>query len=133
MAPPAEHPIAPLLGKARDALRRNHLFDCAIVFWRGTSGHAYVHTIYTLAGCPEVRAASVMLVRNPDNGGRIVLDVICVDLDVPSLNLADIRMRGAQLGANEVHLHFATGNKYARHMAAFDLRTRHGGIKVVGG
>ena len=120
------------LESTRAALRPEHLFDSAIVFWRGTSGHEYVHTIYALVGCPEVPPGSVMLVRKNDCGRRLVLAVMCVDSDEPSLNLAEIRQAGARLGANEVHLHFAIGNRFARHTAAMDLRTQHGPLEVVG-
>lgn len=57
---------------------------------------------------------------------------MCVEHGAPSLNLADIRREGAQIGATEVHLHFANGNPMARQTATFDLATRHGDIEVVG-
>lgn len=108
-------------------------FDCAIMFWRGTSGHAYVHSIFSLTGCPEVPAASVLFVKHNDaDGSRAVLKVMNIEHDAPSLNRADIRRCGAQLGANEVHLHFASGDRLARLTATFDLTTRHSGDKIVG-
>ena len=113
--------------------RKQSTFDCAITFWRGTSGHAYVHSIYALAGCPEVPPACVLLVRRKESdGSRRVVKVMSVENEAPSLNLAEIRQFGAQLGATEVHLHFATGNRLARRTATFDLATRHGGIAIVG-
>ncbi len=57
---------------------------------------------------------------------------MCVEHGAPSLNLAEIRQEGAQLGATEVHLHFANGNPMARQTATFDLATRHGDIEVIG-
>jgi hypothetical protein len=117
---------------ARDRLNAHQLFDSAIVFWIGTSGHAYVHTIYKLIGCPAVPPASVLFVRKSAEGNRTVLGIISVDHAVPSQNLAQIRQTGSQLGADEVHLHFATGNRFARHTATIDLRTRHGNIELVG-
>jgi hypothetical protein len=119
--------------EAQDRLSANQLFDSAIVFWLGTSGHAYVHTIYKLIGCPAVPPASVLFVRRSADGNRTVLGVVSVDHAVPSQNLAQIRQTGSQLGADEVHLHFATGNRFARHTAAIDLRTKHGNIEPVGG
>ncbi len=66
--------------KARIALRRGSPIDCAIMFWQGTSGHAYVHSIYTLAGCPEIPPACVLLVHRPEYGGpRAVLKVMRVE------------------------------------------------------
>lgn len=117
----------------RVAMRWQSPFDCAITFWHGTSGHAYVHSVYSLAGCPEVPPASVLFVKREEpEGARVVLKVMSVEHDAPSLNRADIRRCGAQLGATEVHLHFAGGDRMARHTATFDLSTRHGGVKIVG-
>lgn len=119
--------------QARNVLQSDSPFDCAITFWRGTSGHAYVHSIYALAGCPEIPPACVMLVNKPDDGSpRQVLKVMRVENEAASLNLAQIRQQGARVGANEVHLHFAAGNRFARSTATFDLATRHGGIDIVG-
>jgi hypothetical protein len=123
---------APKIERAREMLRPHNVFDTAIVFWRGTSGHAYIHTIYSLRGCPELPAASVMLVHHSGYNRRVVLDVIAVDHEEPTLNLAEIRRTGATIGANEVHVHFASGNRDARHNAAFDLKARHGCLDVVG-
>ena len=106
-------------------------FDSAITFWLGTSGHAYVHSVYALAGCPQVPPASVILARRQDRSS-IALKVMHVEHEAPSLNLADIRRHGAALGATEVHLHFASGDAVARKTASFDLATRHGDIEVVG-
>ena len=118
---------------SQGAMRNLGPFDCAITFWRGTSGHAYVHSIYSLTGCPELPPASVIFVkREQPHGKRIVVKVMTVEHDAPSLNRADIRYHGAQLGATEVHLHFAGGNRMARHTATFDLTTRHGGLEIVG-
>lgn len=119
--------------RSRGTLDQQSPFDSAITFWRGTSGHPYVHSIYSLAGCPEMPPASVMFVRRcRTERGRVVLKVMCVEHDAPSLNRAEIRRFGAQLGATEVHLHFANGDRIARHTANFDLATRHGGIEIVG-
>lgn len=135
MAPPPDNApaLAPHVERAREVLRLGNSFDSAITFWRGMSGHAYVHTVYSLIGCPEIPPASVILVRSLGDGcGSLVLRVMCLDEVTPSLNLAQIRKVGAGLGANEVHLHFASGDREARQTAAFDLQTRLGGIEIVG-
>jgi hypothetical protein len=108
------------------------LFDSAIVFWSGTSGYAYVHTVYTLAGCPPLPPASVLLVDRQADGGRVILDVIGVGHTAPSLNLAEVRQRGAQLGANEVHVHFSELDVRARQTAVADLWTRYTGHHLTG-
>ncbi len=117
---------------ARRVLDPASLFDSAITFWSGTSGHNYVHTVYTLLGCPELPPSAVILVRRDGVGQRSVLKVMTVDHDAPSLNRANIRRTGAKLGADEVHVHFATGARHARHTAAFDINTRHGAMMIVG-
>jgi hypothetical protein len=119
-------------GRSLEHMDVESLFDSAIVFWRGTSGHAYVHTVYTLAGCPPLPPASVLLVDNQGGTRRVILDVIGVGHAAPSLNLAEVRQRGAQLGANEVHVHFADLDVRARHTAVADLRTRYTGHHLTG-
>ena len=42
--------------------------------------------------------------------------------DAATLNLAQVRQRGAQLGANEVHVHFSAASDAARSLVACDLR-----------
>jgi hypothetical protein len=108
------------------------------VFWRGTSGYAYVHTVYSLAGCPPLPPCSVLLARQAEGAGRMVLDVFAVSHAAPTLNLADVRQRGALMGANEVHVHFAVPDRRARQSAVADLRTRYigrgpGGLRLPGG
>lgn len=119
------------LERTHSALHWQSPFDSAITFWLGTSGHAYVHSVYALTGCPEIPPASVILVRRQSRS-PVALKVMQVEHDAPSLNLADIRRQGAALGATEVHLHFASGDASARKTASFDLATRHGHIDVVG-
>jgi len=110
----------------------DRLLDSAIVFWRGTSGHAYVHTVYTLAGCPPLPPAAILLVNKQASDQREILDVIGVGNAAPTLNLAEVRRRGAQLGANEVHVHFIRRDDQARQTAVADLRTRYAGCAAVG-
>lgn len=72
--------------------------------WAGRSGRLYDHTIYSLVGCPAPGSASYLLVRRDLADQPIVLASGCTRSAHPSLNLAEIRRRGATLGANEVHL-----------------------------
>lgn len=95
-------------------------------FWRGASGERYIHTLYGLIECPEVPRATYMLVRRDAAGRRRVLFIGRASNDAPSLNLAEIRQRGAQLGANEVHVHFVAESERQRNIVEFDLKARHG-------
>ncbi|MGI9475091.1 MAG: hypothetical protein ACR2PI_00150 [Hyphomicrobiaceae bacterium] len=128
--PPADKAAVEL---PRAALHRLGPFDCAITVWRGASGHAYVHTVYSLAGCPELPPASVLLVkRDEPDAARVILKAMTVEHEAPSLNRADIRQQGALLGATEVHLHFASGVRLAQLTAMIDLAIRHGATNFVG-
>jgi len=91
-------------------------------FWRGASTTRYVHTIYSLLECPEIPNANYLLVKRDDNGHRTVLDVGLALHDVPSLNLAEIRHRGARLGATEVHVHILARSIRQAKLIEFDLR-----------
>lgn len=113
-------------------MRSDALIDSAIVFWRGTSGHAYVHTAYALFSCPPMPRASVLFVRRAANGERRALATICVEDASPTLNLARVRHLGARLRANEIHLHFSGASRSARSSAAADLGIRHCGSEPVG-
>jgi hypothetical protein len=42
--------------------------------------------------------------------------------DAPTLNLAQVRQRGAQAGANEVHVHLGAASEAERRLVACDLR-----------
>lgn len=91
-------------------------------FWRGSSTMRYVHTIYSLLECPEVPNTNYLLVKLHDNGHRTVLAVGLALHDAPSLNLAEIRQRGAQLGATEVHIHMLAKSIKQAKLVEFDLR-----------
>lgn len=95
-------------------------------FWSGASGRRYVHTVYDLLDCPEVPAANFLLVRRDASGQRTVLAVGHLKHQAPSLNLAEIRCRGARLGANEVHVHLLAPSAQDRRVVELDLRA--GGI-----
>jgi hypothetical protein len=92
-------------------------------FWTGASGKRYVHSVYDLLECPPVPAANFVLVRRSANGRPEALSVGRVDSRAPSLNLAEIRHRAAELGATEVHIHLLADNAKLGKLIEFDLRT----------
>jgi hypothetical protein len=94
----------------------------AFQFWCGASGQQYVHSVFGLIGCPELPRANYILVRREPSGRRTVLRVGRTAHDAASLNLAEIRHRGAKLGANEVHVHFLAANECERRTVEQDLR-----------
>jgi hypothetical protein len=110
---PAPDPVA--LGFAQDLPARLH-------FWRGASTKRYVHTVYSLIECPPLPRAVFLLVHRGKAGRRQVLHIDCGHSDAPTLNLAQVRQRGAQLSANEVHVHFLAATEEQRRVVVFDLR-----------
>lgn len=94
-------------------------------FWTGSSGQRYVHSVFNLIGCPELPPAVYALFYADADGNRTVLRVGRVEHDAPSLNLAEIRHRGARLGANEVHVHFLAGSERQRRLVELDIRSAH--------
>lgn len=94
-------------------------------FWTGASGDRYVHTIYTLVDCPALTTGNVILVKRDKAGQRTALDVGILGPNSPSLNLAEIRQRGATMGANEVHVHLLAESHREARRIAFDLQTGH--------
>ncbi len=93
-------------------------------FWSGLSGRSYVHTIFDLIGCPRVPACSYVLVKRDGDGVRSALRIGTVSADAWSLNLAEIRHRAAQLGANEVHLHLIASDAASQQRVAEDLQAK---------
>ncbi|MDZ4843487.1 MAG: hypothetical protein SH859_15280 [Hyphomicrobium aestuarii] len=94
----------------------------AFQFWTGVSGARYVHSVYHLFECPPVEAANYVLVKRHEGGQRTVLAIGRAANVAASLNLAEIRQRASQLGANEVHVHLlAQGQDDSRRIEA-DLR-----------
>jgi len=110
---PAPAPVQ--LGLREQVPARQHL-------WRGASGRRYVHSVYSLIDCPPLPKATHVLVHRDSGGSRRVLHVGLGRSDVPTLNLAQVRQRGAQLGANEVHVYFHAMSDAARSLVAYDLR-----------
>ena len=107
---------SPMLDGATDLAERFH-------FWTGASGRRYVHTVYSLIECPALAAGNYVLVRREANGERAVLSIGSAVHDAPSLNLAEIRRRGAELGAHEVHVHLLAGTSKASKLVEYDLRS----------
>jgi hypothetical protein len=92
-------------------------------FWTGASGKRYVHSVYDLVECPALPAANYVLVRREASGRRHILSIGRVSHPAPSLNLAEIRQRGAELGADEVHVHLLAETAKLSKLVEFDLRT----------
>src|ERR1700741_3556326 len=92
-ASPKAVPAPVALGLPDQVPARQHL-------WRGASGQAYVHTVYGLIECPPLPKASYILVRREADGRRVALFAGLGNNDAATLNLAQVRQRGAQLGAN---------------------------------
>jgi hypothetical protein len=94
----------------------------AFLFWTGASGARYVHSIYNLFECPPVSAANYVLVKRHGNGQRTVLSIGRAVQNTGALNLAEIRLRSAQLGANEVHVHLLADDSVQSQEIEADLR-----------
>ena len=109
---------------------QRHLYDALAVsdtspvdfcFWQGASGQRYVHHVYSLIGCPQLPAVNYVMFARDSNGQRKVLRVGRTKHDSATLNLAEIRHRGAKLGATEVHVHFIAGTNAERRVIELDL------------
>jgi hypothetical protein len=92
-------------------------------FWRGATGERYVHTVFSLLECPELPRSIYILVKRDANERRTVLHVGRADHEANSLNLAEMRFRGASMGANEVHVHFLVEGDRERRLVEFDLQS----------
>src|SRR5262245_8955955 len=110
---PTPEPVA--LGLPQDLPGRLH-------FWRGASGKRYVHHVYSLIECPPLPSALYLLVRRDKDGRRTVLHIGRGESEAPTLNLARVRQRGAQLGANEVHVNFLADGDAQSGLVMCDLR-----------
>jgi hypothetical protein len=119
---PAPAPIP--LGLPPQVPARQHV-------WRGASGRGYVHSVYSLIECPPLPKATYLLVRREQSGRRHVLHVGLGSSHAATLNLAGVRQRGAQLGANEVHVHFAADTDAVRSLVVCDLSAGQSGAANV--
>ena len=64
-------------------------FDQAFHYWRGASGRRYLHSVYSLVGCPALPQANFILVRRHEDGSREALAFGNTKDGAMSLNLAD--------------------------------------------
>lgn len=92
-------------------------------FWTGATGKRYVHTVYSLFDCPPMEQANYVLVRRGGQARRSVLAIGRLVNELPSINLAEIRQRGAMLGADEVHIHLLATSVHESQQVEVDLRT----------
>lgn len=100
-------------------------FAQAFHYWRGTSGRRYLHSVYTLIGCPALPQANYILVRRYPDGSRVALAFGQTKDEAISLNLAHLRYQGAKCGANEVHLHLLAETPDERALVEDDLASAH--------
>ena len=100
-------------------------FDQAFHYWRGASGRRYLHSVYTLLGCPALPQANYILVRRYEDGTRAALTFGQTRDDAVTLNLAHLRHEGARYGANEVHIHLLAENGDERTLVEADLAAAH--------
>jgi hypothetical protein len=100
-------------------------FAQAFHYWRGASGRRYLHSVYSLIGCPALPRANYILVRRYDDGRRVALAFGQTKDDAVSLNLAHLRHEGAKIGANEVHIHLLAENSDDRALVETDLTAAH--------
>ena len=91
-------------------------------YWFGASGKRYLHTVYTLMECPCIPKANYILVRTGEDGSKSALRIGRTVEDASSLNLAHIRQKAAQLGANEIHIHVLSDTPKDRFIVEADLR-----------
>ena len=117
---PASRTAGPArVGAAQSKLDLSERFT----FWRGASGAAYVHTVYSLIGCPELPPANFALVRRTADGDCRILKIGRVSDPAPSVNLAELRHLGANLGANEVHVHLLARDALQARRIELDIRS----------
>jgi hypothetical protein len=91
--------------------------------WTGVSKRRHVLTVHSLLGCPEMTDVVVVLARRSADGLRTPLHVSATDSSIGSLNLAEIRQRGALLDADEVHVYAAPSQAERAAVAADILAT----------
>lgn len=100
-------------------------FEQAFHYWRGASGRRYLHSVYTLVGCPALPQANYILVRRHADGKREALVFGDTKDEAISLNLAHLRHEGAKIGANEVHIHLLADSPQDRVLVEADLAAAH--------
>jgi hypothetical protein len=94
--------------------------------WQGASMRRYRLEVFGLVECPPLADATYVLVRNDAALGAEAVHIGVAANRAPTLNLARIRHRAAQLGAHEVHVlrHGASASRSLSALArvARDLR-----------
>jgi hypothetical protein len=100
-------------------------FAQAFHYWRGASGRRYLHSVYSLIGCPALPRANYILVRRYQDGTRAALAFGQTRDETASLNLAHLRHQGAKCGANEVHIHLLAETAEERGKVEADLLAAH--------
>jgi hypothetical protein len=100
-------------------------FAQAFRYWRGASGRRYLHSVYSLVGCPALPRANYILVRRYEDGTREALAFGQTKDEAASLNLAHLRHEGAKCGANEVHIHVLADTERERDLVEADLMAAH--------
>jgi hypothetical protein len=100
-------------------------FAQAFHYWRGASGRRYLHSVYTLIGCPALPRANYILVRRYEDGRRLALAFRQAKDEAATLNLAHLRHEGAKCGANEVHIHLLAKTAHERLLVEADLVAAH--------
>jgi hypothetical protein len=86
--------------------------------------------VFSLMECPELPRSIYILVKRDANERRTVMHVGRADHEANSLNLAEMRFRGASVGANEVHVHFLVEGDRERRLVEFDLQSGLMGDRV---
>ncbi|MGH6865108.1 MAG: hypothetical protein ACREDO_02770 [Methyloceanibacter sp.] len=100
-------------------------FAQAFHYWRGASGRRYLHSVYSLRGCPALPQANYILVRRYEDGRRVALAFGQTKDCAVTLNLAHLRHEGAKRGANEVHIHLLAETGHDRALVEADLTDAH--------
>jgi hypothetical protein len=100
-------------------------FAQAFHYWRGASARRYLHSVYSLVGCPALPQANYILVRRYEDGSREAIAFGQTRDDAITLNLAHLRHEGAKCGANEVHIHLLADTDHDRDLVEADLSAAH--------
>lgn len=120
----AKHAEAPVPANEPALVCREAQITQPFHYWRGASGQRYLHTVFPLLECPLMPKVNYILVACDRDGTRRPLDIGQTVSDADSLNLAHLRKRAAQLGANEIHIHFLAETSAQRADAEADLSSR---------
>jgi hypothetical protein len=91
-------------------------------YWRGRSGRAYIHSIYSRENCPPVAGAVYVVVDNLD-GTRHAANVGRFPQYLEG-RMPDISMLCPEASANaEIHIHLLARNEECAGMVLADLRS----------